>query len=133
VNNDPQSIFKIFKHIIIHYVYIRQSRMGSIVLYDLLCDIFYDIIILYLYNTNIRTNSISCRLIYLVWIDRIHNKWMNENTTMRMRRNSTFPMLVVWCYSPQTWNRINKSRCCCVCLTFHLHKTMDTDTACKIF
>jgi len=74
VNNDPQSILKIVKHIIIHYVYIRQSRMGSIVLYDLLCDIFYDIIILYLYNTNIRTNSISYRLIYLVWIDRIHNK-----------------------------------------------------------
>ena len=48
--------------------------MGSIVLYDLLYVIFYDKIILYLYNTNIMTNSISYRLIYLVWIDRMHNK-----------------------------------------------------------
>ena len=48
--------------------------MGSIVLYDLLYDIFYDIVILYLYNTNIITNSISCRLFYVVWIDRMHNK-----------------------------------------------------------
>jgi len=66
---------KIVKYIMIHYVYIWQSRMGSIVLYDLLYDIFYDIIILYLYNTNIMTNSISYRMIYLVWIDRIHNKY----------------------------------------------------------
>ena len=48
--------------------------MGSFVLYDLLCGVFYDIIILYLYNTNIRTNSISYRLIYLEWLDRMHNK-----------------------------------------------------------
>jgi len=66
------------KHSIINYAYTRQSRMGSIALYDLLYDIFYEIIILYLHYTNIMTNSISYRLIYLVWIDRMHNKWMNE-------------------------------------------------------
>jgi len=70
VNNDSQSILKIVKHSIIHYVYIRHSRIGSIVLYDLL----YDVITLYLYYTNIMTNSISYRLIYLVWTDRMHNK-----------------------------------------------------------
>ena len=51
--------------------YIKKEFTNSTIpLYDIL----YYIITLYLYYINIMTNSISYRLIYLVRIDRMHNK-----------------------------------------------------------